>query len=251
MGEFREWEDYFYDAPHNGTLRNLWGIVDPDDLHVVESRIIADRLLELENGVVSIERTFDAEHVQAIHRHLAGDLYEWAGQFRVVGMTKQNPPHLWVDPDLPSYTHFAPPARIPQAVESIGRSVKEWEWASLSQDEVADDLARFHRTLNTAHPFREHNGRVTRVYMRHVAEYAGYRLVGPNDERGAHIAAVIAADRGNIEPLADLYRQRLRPATVEPQRLSERAERLLLYRSVSGYDRPNIAPSAQRYGPYQ
>ena len=60
------------------------------------------RSYELELGQVSIEKTFDFQHLKAIHKHLFQDVYEWAGQVREVNVSKGE-------------TYFSPHSRIEQS----------------------------------------------------------------------------------------------------------------------------------------
>ncbi|TWS19780.1 cell filamentation protein Fic, partial [Tsukamurella conjunctivitidis] len=93
------WESYFYPETFNpatgdGTLRNLYDERDPRVLARREYTETAERQRELIAGEVRIARTYDAEHVRSIHRHLFQDVYEWAGEYRTVGMSKEWPPQL-------------------------------------------------------------------------------------------------------------------------------------------------------------
>ena len=85
---FDTWESYFYPPPDEGTLRNLFDERDPVVLTRLEYVETARRQRELLAGQVAIPRTYDADHVRAIHRHLFQDVYEWAGQYRTVNMAK-------------------------------------------------------------------------------------------------------------------------------------------------------------------
>ena len=49
---------------------------------------IVARAVQLGNGEVEIARTFDGAHLRAIHGHLFQDVYEWAGEYRTVEMSK-------------------------------------------------------------------------------------------------------------------------------------------------------------------
>jgi fido (protein-threonine AMPylation protein) len=56
-------------------------------------RITLHRVDELEAGDVRIDGSFDFDHHRAIHRHIFGDVYEWAGDPRTVDMSKTH--RLW------------------------------------------------------------------------------------------------------------------------------------------------------------
>ena len=87
------WESYFYPETYNpatgqGTLRNLYGERDAVALSLLEYAYTLSRASNLTYGIADVERTFDAEHLRAIHRYLFQDVFEWAGQYRSVNMSK-------------------------------------------------------------------------------------------------------------------------------------------------------------------
>lgn len=78
------WESYFYPetydpATQQGTLQNKFGERDAHRLDIRERAASAARAQQLGDGLVDIERSFGIEHLQAIHRHLFQDVYDWAG----------------------------------------------------------------------------------------------------------------------------------------------------------------------------
>ena len=73
----RSWDDYFW--PGTTVLANKLGITDPDTLRVKEAARTTRREQELRAGTVDLPRTFDADHLKALHQHLFQDVYEWAG----------------------------------------------------------------------------------------------------------------------------------------------------------------------------
>jgi cell filamentation protein len=77
-----------YTDPSTGVLFNLLGISDQAALDRAEADIVSARLVELAKRPISGK--FDAAHIQAIHRHLFSDIYEWAGCFRTIGISKGN-----------------------------------------------------------------------------------------------------------------------------------------------------------------
>lgn len=63
---------------HSGILKNRFGITDQAELDRVEATFGLVRAYELvENPVAG---KFDLAHLQAIHKRLFGDVYEWAGE---------------------------------------------------------------------------------------------------------------------------------------------------------------------------
>lgn len=70
MGRSRSPVAYIY--PGTTILRNKLGIIDADELDALERRMFAARAAE---GVLTGD--FDLAHLQAIHRHLFQDVYDW------------------------------------------------------------------------------------------------------------------------------------------------------------------------------
>ncbi|KZL29763.1 hypothetical protein A3852_29705 [Rhodococcus qingshengii] len=89
--------DYHY--PGTTVLRNRLGYTDPHTLAQAEALIAATRMAEL--AANPIDGHFDFAHLQAIHRHLLGDLYEWAGEIRTID-TAPGDLGILHDPPAPS-----------------------------------------------------------------------------------------------------------------------------------------------------
>ena len=75
-----------YVYPGTSVLRNLRDIRDPELLSEFEAEATARRLRQLENKPPA--GAFDSRHLQAIHRHIFQDVYEWAGEFRAVNISE-------------------------------------------------------------------------------------------------------------------------------------------------------------------
>ena len=175
MARFDSWGSYFYPetidpGTGNGTLRNLYGERDAGVLAQLEYADTSSRAVDLIRGNVSISKTFDADHVRAIHAYLFQDVYEWAGEYRCVNMTK-------------------------------GRS----SWESIDRESFCERLASVFADLNQAHPFREGNGRTAKVFLEHVAQQSNYSLdfalVSPHDWNYASMLS--GPDLGSLQPVPD------------------------------------------------
>lgn len=162
----RDWHAYFW--PGSTTLRNRLNITDPDALRELEHRLVEKRAREIRHGSHEIERTIDAAHLKKIHAHLFGDLYDWAGQYRTVNISKGGAGK--------NAHHFGDHSSMDMYLRQIQRLIGDTSWLDLERDEAAEHLADVHTRLNFAHPFREGNGRSSRIFMRHLAEHSGQRL---------------------------------------------------------------------------
>lgn len=144
----RQWEAYFY--PNTDVLINKFDITDFEELKEREAEVSFERLVELYEEPIVGE--FDAEHLKNIHRYLFQDVYDWAGEYRLVNMQKQ--------------TGFTDYRQIDDYLNSE-LSLMEEEFKNVdSEYALAAFLATYYAQLLIIHPFREGNGRSTREFMR-------------------------------------------------------------------------------------
>ena len=80
--------DTKYCYPDSNVLINKLDIRDLDKLHVFERKLTMLRLLELMDK--PINGKFDFKHLQAIHKYIFQDIYDWAGKVRTVDIAKGN-----------------------------------------------------------------------------------------------------------------------------------------------------------------
>jgi cell filamentation protein len=134
--------------------------------------------------------------LQAIHRYLFGDLYEWAGPLRTIDISKGG--HLF------AHNH------IGNAASGIFKQLAdEKNLAELDGTAFSGRLAHYLAELNALHPFREGNGRAQREFGGHLAQAAGYYIAWENVEQSAALAASIESFRGDPSKLAALIRAHL------------------------------------------
>lgn len=125
--------------------------------------------------VLSFPPTYDGAHLQAMHHWLVQDVYDWAGQYREVGISK-------------GVSNFAPVEAIEECVGRAAQIVAETDWPDLTDDaEFGNQCAKVFAGLTYAHPFREINGRTTRLFMDRVAAHSGRLLHYGNISRPAWI----------------------------------------------------------------
>lgn len=162
------------------TLRNKLGINrDPEKLEARISALTALRIQQIKAGRAQIEQTFDATHLRALHAFIFQDVFEWAGTFRgeevcIDGKSVQLKGTM---NKAGSRTSFADTSQIlPELQRTAGRIRKDNNLRGLSRDAFAVKAALVLTEINAAHPFREGNGRVQRVFMEQLAEQAGHKL---------------------------------------------------------------------------
>lgn len=198
MDRFKKdaFQDPYIDQ-NSGCLRNLFHIHDQEELSKVESSFALMRSYELESERVSLDKTFDLHHLQAIHKHLFQDVYEWAGQIRKGNISKGGTRFLL-------YTH------IEQYAHSIFSELKQKNYLkNLTLDDFSENAAYYLGEINHIHPFREGNGRTQREFINQLAHHNGYHIEWKNVSQKQMIEASIEADKRNEEPLATLIRENL------------------------------------------
>lgn len=163
--QFDSWESYFYPETYDprtgqGVMRNLREWRSAEALSSYEYRMTGARQRQLLAQPGLIARTFDAAHVRAIHRHLFQDVYEWAGAFRGVNMAKGSGRGFG---DVKT-------GEVERYLGDVHRLVTGTTWAELDREQFGECAASVFAYLNQAHPFREGNGRTSKVFMEHVAE---------------------------------------------------------------------------------
>ena len=170
--------DSIYCYPDSDVLVNKLNIKDNDTLNEAERKYTAIRGWELIHHPISGK--FDLKHLQAIHKHLFQDLYEWAGEIRTVDIAKTN---------LFCLARF-----IDSYAEDIFGKLKSDNYLiGLSKDELVKKCAYYFCEINALHPFREGNGRSQREFIRELALNAGWNLdwykVEPEEMLEASIAS--------------------------------------------------------------
>ena len=179
-----------YLDPQTGVLRNLLGCTSQESFDRAEGDLVTVRLLEIAQK--PLKDGFDIPHLQAIHRQLFGDVYDWAGQFRTVGISR-------------GASTFCVPAYIESyAVDLFKRLTQERHLVDLPLPRFTERAAFFLGELNAIHPFREGNGRTQREFIRQLAAKASFEISWLAISRQQMIEASIASYNGDLCPMIDL-----------------------------------------------
>ena len=127
-------------------LENKLGLTSSADLAREEERISKKKALELfENGMLDKLEAGKFSALKAIHKYLFEDIYDFAGELRTVNIAKGN-------------FRFAPLMYLQVALENIDKMPQS------NFDEIVEKYVE----MNIAHPFREGNGRSTRIWLDHI-----------------------------------------------------------------------------------
>jgi len=180
-------------------LRNKFGITDSREMDKLE----AEALIKATD---TLFHEYDAEHqftsadICHMHQVWLGDIYEWAGKYRTVNISK-------VD-----FT-FAMAAQVPKLMLQFeAEQLKEYTPCIFAKrDEVVKALAEVHTELVLIHPFREGNGRCSRILTSIMALQAGLPVLdfsvisGPR--KSEYFNAVQSGMDRNYVPMEELFRE--------------------------------------------
>lgn len=124
-------------------LENKLGITDPADLAREEERISKKKAIELFNsGILDKLEAGKFSSLKAIHKYLFEDIYYFSGTLRTVNISKGN-------------FRFAPVMYLQAALNNIDKMPQS----------TFDQIVEKYVEMNIAHPFREGNGRSTRIWL--------------------------------------------------------------------------------------
>jgi cell filamentation protein len=190
-------EDQFEPGSNGLVLRNKVGIIDPEEMGVVETSAlwcVQQNLIE----ETSVDHSFTANDICEMHRDWLDGIYPWAGNYRQVNISKEG-------------FHFAMAHVIPGLMTELEQKQLQKYTPCMFQnvDEVAKGMAETHVELMLIHPFREGNGRVGRVLATLMALQAGLpvldfgELDGPSREE--YFAAVQAGMDKDYQPMQRLF----------------------------------------------
>ena len=124
-------------------LENKLGLTSSAELARMEEQLSKKKaVLLFEKGILDSLPAGKFFTLQAIHRYLFEDIYDFAGEIRKVNMAKGN-------------FRFASVMYLEEALKQIGKMPQS----------TFDEIIEKYVEMNIAHPFREGNGRSTRIWL--------------------------------------------------------------------------------------
>lgn len=185
-----------YLDPDTGILRNKLGMNTQAELTQVETAAAtsASRQWQIAPGAA----TYDMQHLQSIHRHLFGEVYDWAGEIRSTQLAKGG-------------TMFAVAAYIPSEGKRVFDELakERAELGKASPEEFAKRAAYYMGEINSLHPFREGNGRTQREFIGQLANEYGHHFRWSGISAQEMVGASIAIHNGDPRPLEKLLHENM------------------------------------------
>lgn len=125
------------------TLENKLGLANSADLVREEERISKRKAIELfEKGILDELEAGKFSALKAIHKYLFNEIYDFAGKIRTVNISKGS-------------FRFVPLMYLETALGNIDKMPQS----------TFDEIVEKYVEMNIAHPFREGNGRSTRIWL--------------------------------------------------------------------------------------
>ncbi len=136
-------------------LENKLGLDNSADLAREEERISKKKAAMLfENGILDQLEAGKFSSLRLIHKYLFEDIYDFAGEIRTVNIAKGS-------------FRFAPVMYLESALENIDKMPQS----------TFDEIVEKYVEMNVAHPFREGNGRSTRIWLDQIFKTELHKVV--------------------------------------------------------------------------
>ncbi|MBR7890126.1 Fic family protein [Marinomonas sp. A79] len=193
-------EGEFEPGSNEAVLKNKLGIITVDDINEAETEL----LIQLYEYILSEtdHSALTAVDITNWHRMWLGNLYEWAGEYRSVNMSKGG-------------FHFAAAKQIPKLLQQFESDfLSQFECLSqLDEEAVISFLAQSHVEFILIHPYREGNGRLSRLFMDVCAVQAGFDVLDYelwDDNKEFYFKSIQAGVSGDYQHIERLVRDVLK-----------------------------------------
>lgn len=156
--------DPYLDSEHR-VLRNLAGLTRARDLDYLERECTTAATNRLKRNPPDVTAFGSAEAMRVLHGAMFRDVFDWAGHFRTINIVK--------DGDM-----FLGNERLETTFAELDETLAGMDYFAGIEDErtFAKRMTIAWAGVNLAHPFREGNGRTTRLFLDSLAARNGRRL---------------------------------------------------------------------------
>lgn len=191
-------ETQFEPGSRGRVLKNLLGIYRKREMDALEAVKLSEAT-DYAIRHISADHRFTAKDICGLHRQWLGKVYPWAGEYRQVNIGKGG------------FT-FAMAAQIPRLMGEFEREIliRYTPCNFPDMDKIIEALAVTHCELVLVHPFREGNGRLSRLLATLMALQAGLPLLDFSGISGrkkeAYFAAVQAGLARDYAPMEKVFR---------------------------------------------
>ncbi len=193
-------EGRYQPGSNNRVLANKPGITDPQEMDDVELALLEQLMLAMFDEVTE-DQCITVTDICEWHHRWLGNVYEWAGRFRSVNIGKDN-------------FQFAAAAQVSRLMDEFNSQFLSVYTPCKDQDDDAliNGLAVVHVEFVLIHPFRDGNGRLSRLLATIMALQAGKPILDFSslDKKRPQYFSAIQAGLSDYNPMRELFRQVLK-----------------------------------------
>ncbi|WP_066456228.1 Fic/DOC family protein [Castellaniella caeni] len=194
------WQNSYQEGSDAQVLKNKLGIVTREDMNRAELILLRKLYMAVLNHALP-SGPLTVALIREWHHRWLGNVYAWAGHERSVNMSKNGFP-------------FAAADRIPALLQAFDRQylARYTPCQGMGREALIEAIALTHVEFILIHPFREGNGRISRLLADVMAVQARQ---GPLDyspwelRREHYIAAIQMGLMGDYEPMKQCVDQAL------------------------------------------
>lgn len=193
-------DDYnLYTYPGTEVLRNLLDLKISGELSRVEYEQTTDKLFSLYLNPIFVYAMND---VCKIHKYLFEDLYQWAGEYRKVNISKEEKAYMAMQSFEMGTMH-------------LDELIEEYNETAVTEEDIILGLSIILDRLNYMHPFREGNGRTQREVIRVLALAKGYEAnINIQDNKTYHLY-MDGTVYEDLNALKELFKHTLKRKTID------------------------------------
>ena len=185
-----------YSDPATGVLKNLLNIKEQSLLEKVESEFSSYQAFQLYINPLK-DAPFDSNSLCSIHYRLFKDVFEWAGKYRTVDISKGG-------------NRFAHVHYIQSSLDALFKQLKEENGLQGLDASLFSQRSAFYMAeLNAIHPFREGNGRTQREFLNQLAYRNNMMIEWTKIPAKEILKATIESYSGNTRLLIQLIENNL------------------------------------------
>ncbi len=189
-------EAQFESGSNDSVLKNKLGIHDASEMDDIELDLLIQLYDQIPDWVEKDQKLSTAD-IREWHRRWLGNVYTWAGQYRTVNMGKGE-------------FQFAAATQIDRLMDVLDRDFlfHYTPCSSMTDEQLIEAIAKIHVELILIHPFREGNGRISRILANVMAMQAGKPELDFSewDEKKERYFSAIQAGLDDFEPMKALVR---------------------------------------------
>lgn len=191
-------EGQYQPGSNNSVLLNKLAITDVSEMNEVELELL-DQLYDKVLSTININQAITTNDLAEWHRTWMGNVYEWAGRQRSVNMSKGD-------------FHFAVANQIAHLLKELDKKYlrKLTPCDQFSDTKLIEAIAVIHIEFILVHPFREGNGRLSRLLANVMALQAGKNELDFSywdEQREVYFKAIQAGLACDYEPMKALVKQ--------------------------------------------